>query len=77
VLPAFRKQGIGSALIGHITHIAREMECGFIEWLVFDWNKSAQQFYERLGAQLRKDFIVCRLEIGAARPAITDDVLYI
>ncbi len=63
VLPDFRRQGIGSALLEKLMHIAKEKKCGFMEWLTFDWNESAQTFYEKLGANLRKDFIVCRLEV--------------
>jgi hypothetical protein len=35
-----------------------------MEWAVLDWNTPAIKFYERLGAELRKEWILTRL-IGA------------
>jgi hypothetical protein len=32
-----------------------------MEWAVLDWNTPAIGFYERLGARLRKDWILTRL----------------
>jgi hypothetical protein len=32
-----------------------------MEWAVLDWNAPAIGFYERLGARLRKDWILTRL----------------
>jgi hypothetical protein len=32
-----------------------------MEWAVLDWNRPAIAFYERLGAGLRKEWILTRL----------------
>ncbi len=66
VLPDFRNKGIGRALLKRIAEIAKEKDCCFLEWLVFDWNDSAQAFYSGIGANLRKDFIVCRFDRDSA-----------
>ena len=63
VLPDFRRQAIGTSLLKHLASVAKENECAFMEWLVFDWNKTAQAFYEQLGTCIRKDFLVCRMDV--------------
>jgi len=32
-----------------------------MEWTVLDWNKNSIRFYEKLGARLRKEWILTRL----------------
>ena len=63
VRPALRSHGIGRAL----ARIARDRDCGRMEWAVLDWNEPALRFYESLGARQMKEWIVHRLtpvEIG-------------
>lgn len=50
VQPAFRGQGIGRALLGHLAEVAVARGCGRLEWSVLDWNASAIGFYRSLGA---------------------------
>ncbi len=45
-----RGKGIGLALLKHLARIATERGCGRLEWGVLNWNQSAIQFYEKLGA---------------------------
>jgi RimJ/RimL family protein N-acetyltransferase len=33
-----------------------------MEWTVLHWNRPAIRFYERLGARLRRDWILTRLQ---------------
>ncbi len=47
VRPAHRGAGLGRALIERL----RTMTDGRVEWLVLDWNTSAQGFYDSLGAR--------------------------
>lgn len=63
VLPDFRRQSVGTSLLKHLASVAKENGCAFMEWYVFDWNKNAQAFYEQLGARIRKDFLVCRMDV--------------
>ncbi len=46
VRPAFRSQGLGHALLTRL----RSMTTGRVEWSVLEWNQSAIDFYEGLGA---------------------------
>jgi GNAT superfamily N-acetyltransferase len=61
VRPAFRRQGVGRALLIHLAELAVQRRCGRFEWTVLDWNAPAIAFYEKLGAQLLPDWRVCRL----------------
>jgi GNAT superfamily N-acetyltransferase len=61
VLPDERGRGAGKALLQHLARIARRQRCGRMEWAVLDWNEPAIRFYEKLGAELRRDWILTRL----------------
>jgi GNAT superfamily N-acetyltransferase len=60
VLPAHRRCGIGKALLKAVAQLARERNCGRLEWSVLDWNASAIAFYESLGASVLPDWRICR-----------------
>jgi len=60
VLPAHRRCGIGKALLEAVARLARERNCGRLEWSVLDWNASAIAFYESLGASVLPDWRICR-----------------
>ena len=62
VLPEMRSQGIGRALLGRLARIARERNCGRLEWSVLDWNERAIAFYRRIGADVMPDWRMCRLD---------------
>ena len=61
VVPDARGQGAGKALLSSVARIAVRRGCGRMEWTVLDWNTPSIRFYERLGARLRKDWILTRL----------------
>ena len=61
VLPEWRGQGIGKALLVHLARIAVERGCGRIEWSVLDWNTLAIGFYRSLGATPMDKWTVFRL----------------
>jgi GNAT superfamily N-acetyltransferase len=60
--PAFRGKGIGKALMAHLAGIAVDNHCALFEWIVLDWNTSAIEFYEELGAEVLADWRICRLD---------------
>ena len=35
--------------------------CGRMEWTVLDWNTPSIRFYRKLGAKLRREWILTRL----------------
>ncbi|MCI0546571.1 MAG: GNAT family N-acetyltransferase [Candidatus Rokubacteria bacterium] len=61
VRPEERGGGAGKALLRALARIATRRGCGRMEWAVLDWNRPAIRFYERLGARLRRDWILTRL----------------
>lgn len=63
IQPDHRGFGLGKKIMEHLLSIAREEDCGRMEWVVLDWNKTAIDFYERLGAVELKDWITYRLVI--------------
>lgn len=61
VLPEYRGQGIGLALLRELARIAVERQCGRMEWSVLTWNEPAIEFYEKLGARAMDGWKVYRL----------------
>ena len=61
VLPEFRGQGAGTVLFREMVREARDRGCGRMEWVVLDWNRLAQDFYRRFGAQHLSDWMTMRL----------------
>lgn len=61
VEPQHRGKGYGKALLTRLARIAKERECGRVEWAVLDWNQPSIEFYERLGAVGLDDWRIFRL----------------
>lgn len=61
VLPEHRGKGHGKALLFALAKLAVERGCGRLEWAVLDWNEPAIRFYESLGAELKKEWIINRV----------------
>jgi GNAT superfamily N-acetyltransferase len=61
VVPEARGRGIGKALIRHCARIAVERGCGRFEWSVLDWNQTAIEFYQSIGATMLLDWRICRI----------------
>jgi len=61
VLPEERGRGAGRALLGELARIAKRRGCGRMEWAVLDWNTPSIRFYQKLGARLRRQWILTRL----------------
>lgn len=61
VQPDKRNQGIGTAIMRQLAEIAIHQQCGRMEWVVLDWNVSAQEFYNGIGAIHMKEWYPYRL----------------
>ncbi len=61
VRPEVRGKGYGRALLVRLAQIARERNCGRMEWAVLDWNEPAIEFYRKLGAMPNDDWTIFRL----------------
>ncbi len=58
----YRSQGIGQNLINRLRQIAQQNGCGRIDWTVATTNDRGIKFYEKIGAKIKHDVKVCRLE---------------
>jgi GNAT superfamily N-acetyltransferase len=67
VRPEARGGGAGYTLLKALARIAVRRGCGRMEWTVLDWNRPSIRFYRRLGARLRREWILTRLEGAALR----------
>jgi GNAT superfamily N-acetyltransferase len=61
VRPEFRRAGVGRALLVHLARLARERDCGRLEWSVLDWNEPAIGFYRGIGASPVSGWTLYRL----------------
>jgi len=61
VRPDHRRRGIGRALFHHLARRCAERGWARFEWSVLDWNAPSIAFYQSLGAELLKDWTVCRI----------------
>jgi GNAT superfamily N-acetyltransferase len=61
VKPHARSRGIGLALLKKLAAIARERECGRMEWAVLDWNTPSIEFYKKLGAVPMDEWTMFRI----------------
>lgn len=61
VVPEYRGQGHGKALLSALARLALERDCGRVEWSVLNWNEPAIQFYRSLGANPMDEWTVYRV----------------
>jgi len=61
VKPEFRGKGIGKALLAELAKIAVKNDYYGVKWEVLDWNQPAIDFYEKLGAQVRRTWLPVRI----------------
>jgi GNAT superfamily N-acetyltransferase len=59
--PEQRGRGIGSALLKRLARIAKEQNCGRMEWSVLTWNQPSIDFYHRLGAVTLDEWRIFRV----------------
>jgi GNAT superfamily N-acetyltransferase len=63
VEPAHRGSGIGKALLARLAALVLERGGGGgrFEWRVLDWNEPSIRFYESLGANVMREWLLARL----------------
>jgi GNAT superfamily N-acetyltransferase len=67
VKPDRRGRGHGKGLLKTLARLAVERDCGRLEWSVLNWNESAIEFYEALGAKCMNEWTVYRVTGDAMR----------
>jgi GNAT superfamily N-acetyltransferase len=53
VREAWRRRGVGKALLAAVARIAVDERCYGIGWEVLDWNEKATELYKQMGAVFR------------------------
>ena len=61
VLPEYRGNGYGKALLQRLAAITVERGCGRLEWSCLDWNQPSIDFYLSLGASRMEDWTTYRM----------------
>jgi GNAT superfamily N-acetyltransferase len=61
VEPEYRGRGYGKALLARLARIAKERDCGRVDWAVLDWNQPSIDFYLGIGAKGLDDWRMFRL----------------
>lgn len=46
VQPEYRNRGYGKQFFSELAQIAKERDCGRMEWICLDWNEPSIQFYK-------------------------------
>jgi GNAT superfamily N-acetyltransferase len=62
VRPAYRRRGVGRALLFHLARLCRARGYRRFEWSVLDWNQPAIDFYRALGAEAMDQWTTYRLD---------------
>lgn len=71
VRPTARGHGAGKALLARLARRCVEEKLGRMDWSVLDWNASAQEFYDSLGATSQNEWVGRRLT-GEALARLAD-----
>jgi GNAT superfamily N-acetyltransferase len=67
VKPELRGKGIGKALLMELAKVAAKNGYYGVKWEVLDWNQPAIDFYEKLGAEIRRGWLTVRVTGEAYR----------
>jgi len=62
VKPKMRGKGMGKIMLSFLAKLARQRNCGRMEWSCLKWNEPSIQFYEKLGAVPLDEWTVYRLQ---------------
>jgi GNAT superfamily N-acetyltransferase len=65
VLPRYRGLGIGKTLLTKVAARAVEQGCVRLQWDVLEWNQTAIDFYQGLGAQFLDEWRIMRVNDNA------------
>lgn len=65
VKPEVRGKGIGLKMLVYLARLAKNRNCGRLEWKVLDWNEDAIGFYKRIGAQAMDEWTGYRVADSA------------
>ena len=58
-----RGKGFGKSLLLEVINIAKQRNCGRVEWSVLDWNTPAIDFYKSMGAEAMDGWTTFRIRL--------------
>lgn len=61
VKPEMRGKGIGRIMLSYLAKLAKERNCGRLEWSCLDWNQPSIRFYKKIGAVAMDEWTVYRV----------------
>src|SRR5690606_13575633 len=61
ILEEYRGNGYGKEFFKELAKIARDRNCGRMEWTCLNWNKPSIDFYLKLGAVPMDEWTIFRL----------------
>jgi len=61
VKPEMRGKGMGKIMLTFLAKLAKERNCGRLEWSCLDWNEPSIKFYKKMGAVPMSDWTVYRV----------------
>lgn len=66
----YRKQKVGTQLLQSVIDLAKKEQCKNLRWQVSNWNKTAIDFYEKMGATIDEVDINCNLDLSTQSPMV-------
>lgn len=72
VKPEFRGKGFGKVMLAYLAKLAKDRDCGRLEWSVLDWNEPALKFYKSIGARKMDEWTTQRLD-GVALDKLAEE----
>lgn len=54
-------------MIEGVARVGVAHECGRFEWTALNWNKTALDFYDKLGARTLDEWVLLRLDAGGLK----------
>lgn len=74
VSPEFRGRGLGKYLFSYIARLAVKRGCGRVEWTVLAWNEPAINFYKKIGAVPKNEWMLYKLSGPAMEELSLGDI---
>lgn len=67
VSPEFRGKGLGKLIFSFIAKLAIQRNCGRVEWTVLTWNEPAINFYKKIGALPKNEWMLYKINGNALK----------
>lgn len=69
----YRHKGYGSACFKYLARVAIKTGCERIDFVCLNWNKNAQQFYQKIGAEAHPEWLLERMELDKIKKIVGEE----